>query len=488
MKTVLRAWLLAATIIFASHQLKAQCEATNIMIQNITQIGAQVPGSCTVEFDLSFQMDMNNGNKFIFFHAWREDRYPDFFDCVDGLPSGNGAIRPPEGSDLAESFINIGINNTGPVPVLMSSYTPDPGFNLSTADSISIDTLPNGDVFYRIYNINAVFPASCDSSYLIAFDFWSSQSAQAQSAQCVNCNVLYPINFIDVNGFALCANLTFSGSITNLSSRAVTGYTLVYADVNGDGFLGEGVDVLIQDTTNFSIIAGAGNTTSIGGIIPAININQNLIVLTTLTIPGSEGAAQADVLLTTQCIPLPVVFKSFTAARTSSSNVILKWETSTEIDNSGFVVMRNLGGNAWQVVGFVNSQADGGDSNSPLSYSFTDFNTSRNITQYRLQQIDLNGVARFSEIRAVRGIGQKAGIIIYPIPSADGRVNVVFDNAEGTRSVTLIDMSGRMIRQWKSVTGNFLQIENLQSGVYSLRVQDQQSGEITSEKIVVSRQ
>jgi len=52
--------------------------------------------------------------------------------------------------------------------------------------------------------------------------------------------------------------------------------------------------------------------------------------------------------------PLPVGFKSFTAAR-NHSNVLLKWETSFEQNSNGFAIERNIRGH-WEQVAFVPSQ------------------------------------------------------------------------------------------------------------------------------------
>ena len=489
MKTVLRTGLFMALFAAAISKAQAQCEASQILIQNIEQATVQPnPNQCVVEFDLSFQMQNNGGNKYIFLHGWREDLYPDFFDCVDGDPGSNGAIRPPEASDLTASFINLGIDNSGPVPVLLSTYTPDPGLTLNSADSIRSTVLPNGDVFFVIFGVNATLPGPCGAPLLLAFDFWSSQAAQAQSAQCVNCHLIYPLNYIDVTGSALCGPLTFSGSIENESNTTISGYTLIYADVNGDGFLGDGVDVLIEDTTHFTINAGA--SFAIAGTIPPLNINQDVLVLTTITSIGgasSAGAAVVDLLVSTQCAPLPVTFKSFTAQRLSRTNVFLKWETSTEINNRGFALQRSLGNNIWEQVTFINSQSSDGNSSSTLTYTFNDVNSFKGISQYRVKQVDFDGRARYSEVRAVRGDGQKGQTIVYPVPSVDGRVNVVFDDQEGTRHVTLVDMNGRVVRQWNSITSNTFQIENLRQGVYNLRIQNLSTGDINNAKIVVTR-
>jgi hypothetical protein len=122
-----------------------------------------------------------------------------------------------------------------------------------------------------------------------------------------------------------------------------------------------------------------------------------------------------------------------------------------------------------------------------LTYTFTDVaNSSNGISQYRIKQVDIDNRARFSEIRAVRGFQQPGKIVVYPNPSTNGRVNVVFDEAEGTRDVMLMDMSGRLVKQWKGLTGNLLQIDNLTQGMYSLKVINSGTGAQTVEKFVVN--
>jgi hypothetical protein len=165
----------------------------------------------------------------------------------------------------------------------------------------------------------------------------------------------------------------------------------------------------------------------------------------------------------------------------------LKWETATEINNSGFAIQRNTGGNNWQLVTFIPTQAIGGNSSSVLTYTFNDVNTERGMSQYRIRQVDLDGKAKYSDIRAVRGDGQKGKTIVYPNPSTTGSVNVVFENTEGTRDVTLMDLNGRMIKQWKSLSGNTIQIDNLGQGIYSLRIVIRETGEQSIEKIVVNK-
>jgi hypothetical protein len=486
MKTPLRYLLVLSLAGFVFKKTNAQCTASDILIQNIVSVGPQSPGSCTATFDLSFTMENNNGNKFIFLHAWSEgSSYPNFFDCSNGNP-GPGTTHPaPKQADLTGAFLNIGIDNSGAAPVLLTSYPPDAGVTFNSVGSISSTVLPNGSVFFVLTGVRATFPATCGSPFLMALDFWSSQAAQAQNAQCVSCHVLYAINYLSATaGLANCVTLTYSAALNNLSGGAtLTGYYRVFADVNGDGHLSTAVDALIRDTTQFTI---TGASTTVTGSIPSANINQDLLLVATITSGVASGGTTVILIPSTQCAPLPVTLKLFTASRISKTNVSLRWETATEINNSGFAVLKNMGGGVWNVVTFIPSQAADGNSSSPLTYTFTDLNSSKGITQYRIRQVDIDGRAKYSEIRAVRGYEQKGNLIVYPNPSRDGRVNVVFDDAEGTRDVSLMDISGRMVKQWKAVTGNTLEIENLVQGMYSLRVVIRETGRQSVEKIVVN--
>jgi type IX secretion system substrate protein len=480
MKTSIRLLLAIAVLSISVQNIKAQCAASDILLQNLTPVGTQSSGTCHATFDLSFTMQNNNGNKFIFVHFWKAADYPDYFQCVNGFPSSNGAIHAPDAGDLGNEFLNIGIDNNTATPTVLSSYPPDGSVVLNSVGSITKTILPNGSAFFVLENVDATFPASCGGPLLIKADFWSSQAAQAQVASCVSCGLTYALNFLTVTGLTTCSPLAYNATITNKQSTALTGNYTVYADVNGDGFLSTVVDVVVTATTSFSLAAGVGSTTPISGSIPSANINQDLIVVTNLSIGGTD----VFLIPATICSPLPVVWLNFNATRVSRTGVNLTWTTASEVNNYGFAILRNMGGNNWETVGFIPSQATGGNSGTPLTYSFSDVNSYAGMSQYRIRQVDLDGKFKYTDIRSVRGYGQKGKIIVYPNPSA-GNLNVVFEDAKMTRDVTLIDMGGRAVKQWKAVTGNTLQITGLEEGMYSLRIVAREINEVTTEKIIV---
>jgi hypothetical protein len=183
---------------------------------------------------------------------------------------------------------------------------------------------------------------------------------------------------------------------------------------------------------------------------------------------------------------LPIKLTYFNAAR-SGQNVNLTWQTSIEENNKGFYVERMLSNGGWEQVTFVASKAPNGNSNSPLSYVLTDFNNSKGISQYRLRQADIDGKQVYSMIRSVRGEGQKSNTIIYPNPSGDGKVNIVFEGVNSTRDVSLMDVSGKTLKQWKGVTNNNIQIDNLNAGFYTVRIVNVETGEQVVEKFIVNK-
>jgi hypothetical protein len=143
-----------------------------------------------------------------------------------------------------------------------------------------------------------------------------------------------------------------------------------------------------------------------------------------------------------------------------------------------------MGNGVWEQVGFIPTQSS--NSNLALSYSFTDINSNKGVTQYRLRQVDVDSRSKYSEIRAVRGFGFTNDILVYPNPSSSGMVNVVFDDRDDARDIALIDAQGRLLKQWNNINGNTLLIDHLQPGYYSLRVRERSTGDQSVTKFVIT--
>ena len=134
--------------------------------------------------------------------------------------------------------------------------------------------------------------------------------------------------------------------------------------------------------------------------------------------------------LTGDCLntPLPVELVDF-AAQVRLGEVLLLWQTATEINNAGFEIQRSVDASNWQRIGFI---AGLGTSFTTKSYRFEDPSPSSGLNYYRLQQVDLDGKSEYSEIISVEfGYAEKS-MLLFPNPS-EGVVNIQINNPSNER-------------------------------------------------------
>jgi Secretion system C-terminal sorting domain len=293
----------------------------------------------------------------------------------------------------------------------------------------------------------------------------SALTGSLTTSQLIQCNTTPTSSTVLYNITAL------SGSATEADDFPVE--VQLYYDYGTIGQL-DGAD-LYQSSLFDAAVADGAKTFSITTTQPVIVIYKT-----------KRGCFDKVIAITNSCISLPVDFKSFTAAR-NRSNVLLKWETTSEQNNRGFAVERNTGNNIWQEVAFVPTQAAGGNSASLLSYQYVDFNEAKSMTQYRVRQVDLDNRSKYTQVRSIRGLDQGNGIIVYPNPTTDGKINVVFEEANSIRNISVVDMSGKTIKQMVGISSNSIVIDNLNPGMYTLRVVVPATGEQTIQKIVVNK-
>jgi len=302
-------------------------------------------------------------------------------------------------------------------------------------------------------------------------------------------NWTYTINDVNISGSKLCNNpLKYSLLATTTQATPFNIYYNVYVD-NGDGVFNSTTDYLVVnnngphavsastpysvtnqtfDNPNSPYAGAAYKDRSLWYVVTAPTVFSNLVLFET----------------NDACGILPVGLTQFDAKRSSSGTVDLQWATSFEQNNKGFTIERNIGG-TWQDVAFVASQATGGNSSTTLVYRFSDINTAKGVTQYRLRQVNLDGGIKYSDTRLVRNDANDSRTLVYPNPSRDGKVTIVFKDAGTGRSAVLTDISGRTIKQWSSVPGNALAITGLVPGMYTLRIIDAGTGTQSAEKILV---
>ncbi len=490
MKTTIRSIVLALLCLHLQQAYAQPCNVTNPTITNVhnTDDGQ---GKGVLTFDLDFTIGNNGGSKIIVIHLWPASLYPN-------LPYANAT----DAAELNNSYGTIVINNeikTGhPNATYYSSYPFSAGVNLLATDPLIVRSggATQSDPFQ--FHLTEITIPNMPSSGVISLkgDIWATNSGSLNSntsIQCVTKNINLVLGDpILTQPLKNCSNpRTLSFYVGATSATPISVDYRIYQDdkelVSGQPIFNPSsdVDVTIGGAQTISVASDAyydgANTAFIGNGAPGENSSYWVVV--TYTPPGGGSSFSIAKIATNTCAgPLPVSLKSFTVAR-NNANVLLKWETTKESNNSGFVIERKTGMDAWRDLSFVSSRSDNGASGELLAYQYNDANSYKGITQYRLRQVDIDGRTRYSDIKAVKGLGQiLATVSVFPNPAQGGNFTVLFNDDE-TYDLQIVDANGRVVKQFTSVRVS-KSISDLKPGQYLVIADNQQTQERRTTKVV----
>lgn len=177
----------------------------------------------------------------------------------------------------------------------------------------------------------------------------------------------------------------------------------------------------------------------------------------------------------TSCSLLPVSLLSFTSEKTNSNkDVLLTWKVAQEINMKGYEVEKANNDNKFETIQFVAAKNDV----KPQSYSYTDadaFTKSTNV-QYRLKQVDNDGIIKYSAITTAK-LTSALNKLIFANPfSSMLALNLNLSNPAMV-SIGLFDINGKQVafQQAKQIASGTSTITlnsttSLQSGVYLLKI------------------
>ena len=231
------------------------------------------------------------------------------------------------------------------------------------------------------------------------------------------------------------------------------------------------------------------------GTVSAIFVNgSNLYAGGDFTLAGGNAS---DFVAHYQDEALPVQLNYFNSS-SSINSVILRWESTWELNNSGYDVERcNVisGGelSPWSKVGFVRGS---GTTNEPQTYSFEDKKLNTGKYKYRLKQIDYNGLFEYYDLNNTVDIARPFEFKVsqnYPNPG-NPISKIDFQMPfEGKVSVRIYDVLGKevatIVNEIK--TADYYTIEfdgsNLSSGVYFYRITAEGEGQkfINTKKMLI---
>jgi Secretion system C-terminal sorting domain len=178
------------------------------------------------------------------------------------------------------------------------------------------------------------------------------------------------------------------------------------------------------------------------------------------------------------CI-LPVTYKAYDVTLEANKATKINWITASEVGADHFSIERSPDGVHFAPIAHVQAQ---GSSDGEQAYSYTDQTTPIGTSYYRLQQVDRNGQAAFTEVRDVtRTADHQLAVSAFPNPATD--YLQIEGNLAGA-TVQLYDIAGHLVvQQSPSTDTDRLDVSYLQAGVYLLNVT--RSGAKTSQRVMI---
>jgi hypothetical protein len=188
---------------------------------------------------------------------------------------------------------------------------------------------------------------------------------------------------------------------------------------------------------------------------------------------------------------LPVEMTGFDAVQ-SGSSVELTWQTASETNNAGFHVQRKIEG-TWADLGFVESKAPSGTTESPQTYRYAvEEELAPGTHRFRLEQVDLDGTPHPSRVEVVEVRMEEALILSAPAPNpASGQAQVQFAVREAAETtIAVYNVLGQRVRtlyegtpQAEQTRNLTLEASSLSSGTYFVRMQA--DGKTVSRRLTV---
>jgi hypothetical protein len=261
-------------------------------------------------------------------------------------------------------------------------------------------------------------------------------------------------------------------AISPTSSNILTGQTVTYDVSNSASGLLYAVTSASASTTNYAVSKwGTGSSLSIPtNTFTSPGTYNVLISAVSFSGPGCLTSAAATINVSAV---LPVTLTYFTG-RYEDGQSHLSWETSMEEHVDRFAIERSDDGRQFTETGSVKAA---GNSNWPIRYSYIDNKPISNNAWYRLRTVDLDGIARFSNVIRLTNTASHVNVLsVTPNPfESFVRVQLYADKVLPA-AIRLVDVTGREMYKVNNVLSagnNTISLNlaaSLAKGVYVLQV------------------
>ena len=184
------------------------------------------------------------------------------------------------------------------------------------------------------------------------------------------------------------------------------------------------------------------------------------------------------------CVVLDVKIGDFSASKQNEKDVLLKWNTYSESDNSFFVIEHSVDTKNFSSIGKVDSK---GNTTMGYGYDFIHQSPSNGINYYRLRMVDKNGRAAYSAIRRVVFGKSNTSLAVFPNP-AKAKATIMLDAKDGDQvMIRIFDAAGRIVRQQTVTIKNQqgeLRLDGLHRGVHAVIATTEQGDQLKTKLMI----
>ena len=214
-------------------------------------------------------------------------------------------------------------------------------------------------------------------------------------------------------------------------------------------------------------------TRNIGIVTTAMNgYKYRLVVATSQAGLSNAGCGFFNefTLVVPTCGPLPVSLVSFNGKYNNGTST-LDWQTSQEVNNKEFQLLRSLDGNKFEVIATI---AGAGNSSVMKNYQYQDRISGQGYVYYRLRQVDIDGKMTSSNIVRLSMSNDAKPFEVYPNPFTTTFTASFSAGRTAKATMQLVNMKGQLVYSTQvNITKGFnaVQMNNLpdlQSGLYQV--------------------
>ena len=180
---------------------------------------------------------------------------------------------------------------------------------------------------------------------------------------------------------------------------------------------------------------------------------------------------------------LPIELSYFRAVSTEKT-VMLKWQTTAEINNAFMTVERSTNGKDFTAIETIDGA---GDSHEIINYELEDRSPATGMNYYRLLQVDYDGTETFSEIVTIKFNDNRLDLNLYPTIVQE-EVNLDLTSFENESvGIDILDATGRVLLNKVANSSEIFTLNignlNLNEGMYYVRCQS--ASQTTTGKFLV---